>query len=66
MIQPLRKIHRRFFFLLAFVLPLFFVAGILGRHRVLRSSMPPKDGRFPSRSAQNPQLSQNLPAGAVR
>jgi hypothetical protein len=32
MIQPLRKIHRRIFFLLLALLPLVFVAGLLARH----------------------------------
>jgi hypothetical protein len=33
MIQPLRKVHRRLFLLLAIALPLFFFAGLRARHR---------------------------------
>jgi len=34
MIQPLRKLHRRVFLLLAIALPLFFIAGLRARHHV--------------------------------
>lgn len=66
MIQPLRRIHRRIFFLLMIVLPVFFVAGILARHRVLRSSAETKSGDSANPAAENGGASKNLRAGAVR
>ena len=64
MIQPLRKIHRRMFILLALALPVFFVAGILARHHVAGSNAFSKNK--PDPTARMPQISQTRPAGAVR
>ncbi len=35
MIQPLRVWHRRIFFVLLFVLPLIYFAGLRARHRLV-------------------------------
>jgi hypothetical protein len=66
MIQPLRKIHRRVFFLLMLVLPVFFVAGILARHRVVRSNTLPKAGRSSNRATQGPSASHAVAEGAAQ
>ncbi len=44
MIQPLRKLHRRIFWVLAVLLPLLFIAGLLLRHRQLVPKVTPANG----------------------
>ncbi len=39
MIQPLRKWHRRIFFVLLFLLPIIFVAGLAARHHPAASRL---------------------------
>ncbi len=61
MIQPLRKLHRRVFLLLAVLLPLLFLAGFHARHRVpadkanpgIPSSTVPVDGSDTDIAAAN-------------
>jgi hypothetical protein len=52
MIQPLRKIHRRFLMLLALLLPVLFVCGIAFRHS------------WPSAGQRRTTIRQALHAGA--
>ena len=66
MIQPLRKMHRRVFILLAIVLPVLLIAGIRARHAVLRGDPMPKNAHAPGRPAQPRQVSQSLATGALR
>jgi len=40
MIQPLRKVHRLIFMILAIALPLFFFAGLCARHQMRVQKSP--------------------------
>jgi hypothetical protein len=65
MIQPLRKIHRRVFFLLTLALPIFFFAGIYARHRMLPTQVSPKKVRSLDPAVQTQLSSQNRSPGAI-
>lgn len=66
MIQPLRRMHRRIFLFLVFLLPLFFVAGILGRHHALRSNVARKNELSSNPAAPISRALQAPAAGAER
>jgi hypothetical protein len=54
MIQPLRKVHRWVFVLLAIVLPLLFIAGLRARHHLLPEKVSSRNLNSSAREIQVP------------